>query len=111
MIARRGSTRVWHFAHRPGEHCGAPETALHQATKTAVYSGLKRAVETGSSYYAGFRCSRCRKGTMGDLAAGRPAIHIEYPVPGGARPDIAVVEPMARSECSRCDCPHMASSR
>jgi len=82
LVARLGTQRARHFAHRPGAACPltAPETALHFNAKTRLlalcgeaFGGVRRVVLLT-------RCPACRRpdprdlGALGDAAAAEGAV-------------------------------------
>ena len=44
MVAKQGSQRAWHFAHKPPLHgCDDPDRALHETAKALIVQGFTEA--------------------------------------------------------------------
>lgn len=60
MVAKRGSQRAWHFAHKPPlRGCGDPDRALHETAKALIVQGFAEAQTQDAEYRVGFSCRDC----------------------------------------------------
>lgn len=50
MVARQGKIRSWHYAHKAGQVCTAPETALHCAAKEVIVNAFQQALVNRKPY-------------------------------------------------------------
>jgi hypothetical protein len=71
VVARLGTQRARHFAHRPGSACPLtqPETALHHNAKERLLELCAAAFAGHLAVRLGARCPRCRREAPLDLAA------------------------------------------
>ncbi len=65
MIARQGTQRDWHFAHKNDIVSGtcSQETYLHNTAKTILYENIKTRIENNGNFYLKFNrpvvCGKC----------------------------------------------------
>ena len=60
MVARQGSQRAWHFAHKPPlRGCDDPDRALHETAKALIVQGFTEAQTQNAEYRVGFACGDC----------------------------------------------------
>lgn len=91
MVARQGSVKVWHYAHKPplGERCD-PDGALHEAAKAMIVQGFTEAQIAECEYRAGFRCSQCAEQTSTNVACPDGSIAVERTAVEGTRSDVVI---------------------
>lgn len=91
MVARRGTMRAWHFAHKPPlRECADPDGALHEAAKALIVQGFTDAQATCGEYRAGFACESCGSAASWNIAHRTRSIAVEQSVVEGTRSDIVV---------------------
>ena len=91
MVARRGSQRVWHFAHKPPtDGCADPDRALHEVAKGLIVQGFAAALEGGGEYRAGFACEDCDKEVAANVALQGRSVATERTVVEGTRSDVVI---------------------
>ena len=91
MVARRGTQRAWHFAHKPPVHeCADPDRALHETAKAIIWQGFTEAVTQRNEYHAGFCCEDCGTNTTWNIAKPGSSITPERTVVDRTRSDIVI---------------------
>lgn len=91
MVARQGSQRAWHFAHKPPlRGCDDPDRALHETAKALIVQGFTAALEAGAEYPAGFSCEDCGRDRSWNMALPARTISVERSVVEGTRSDVVV---------------------
>lgn len=92
LVAKLGSVRARHFAHRPGSTCALtrPETLLHLDAKERLLALCTRAFAGESRVTLRARCPACRREAPLDLAATGDAAVTEGAV-GALRADVLVL--------------------
>jgi hypothetical protein len=100
LVAKLGSARAHHFAHRPGSACSLtrPETALHLNAKQRLLTLCEEAFSGRRRVFAGARCPGCRREVPLDLADFGDAAAPEAPF-GALRFDVLL---------TRCGIPALA---
>lgn len=91
MVAKRGSQRAWHFAHKPPlRGCDDPDRALHETAKALIVQGFAEAQNQDAEYRVGFSCRDCGDDLSWNIA--RPETHIsaERTVVERTRSDVVV---------------------
>jgi predicted RNA-binding Zn-ribbon protein involved in translation (DUF1610 family) len=91
LVARLGTVRARHFAHRPGSTCPltAPETALHFNAKQRLLALCAEAFRGDRRVTLLTRCERCRRSDLSDLSVLGDGAVAEGAV-GGFRADVLV---------------------
>ena len=89
MIARQGTQRRWHFAHKtePTNNCGG-EGVLHQAAKSYVKQGFERAKEVGAPYNLTWSCSECGNEVVVDATRLFEGVALEHTLSREIRCDL-----------------------
>lgn len=91
MVARKGSKRAWHFAHKPPvQGCADPDWALHETAKALILQGFTAALEAGGEYRVGFSCEDCGRDSAWNTALPARSISVERSVVEGTRSDVVV---------------------
>ena len=94
MVARQGSQRAWHFAHKPPlSGCDDPDRALHEAAKALIVQGFTEAQNQDAEYCAGFSCQDCGEELSWSIARPATSISAERTVVEGTRSDVVVDRP------------------
>ena len=94
MVARQGSQRAWHFAHKPPiRGCDDPDRALHEAAKALIVQGFTEAQNQDAEYCAGFSCQDCGEELSWNIARPATSISAERTVVEGTRSDVVVDRP------------------
>ena len=76
MVARQGTQRAWHFAHKtPLRECADPDRALHETAKAMILQGFTEALTQRSEYRAGFCCEDCGTKATWNIARRRIKHH------------------------------------
>ena len=91
MMARQGSQRAWHFAHKPPlRGCDDPDRALHETAKALIVQGFTEAQAQSAEYHAGFACRDCGEELSWNMARPTTSISVERTVVAGTRSDVVV---------------------
>ena len=91
MVAKQGSKRAWHFAHKPPvQGCADPDRALHETAKALIVQGFTAALDEGAEYHAGFACEDCGRDRSWNIALPARSISAERAVVDGTRSDVVV---------------------
>ena len=91
MVARQGSQRAWHFAHKPPlSGCGDPDRALHEAAKALIVQSFTEAQNQNAEYRVGFACGDCGGEVSWDIARPETSISAERSVVERTRSDVVV---------------------
>ena len=91
MVARRGSQRAWHFAHKPPlRGCDEPDRALHETAKALIVQGFAEAQDQDAEYRVGFSCRDCGDDLSWNVARPETRISAERTVVEGTRSDVVV---------------------
>ena len=91
MVARQGSQRAWHFAHKPPlSGCGDPDRALHEAAKALIVQGFTEAQTNNAEYRVGLACRDCGGELSWNIAGPARSISVERTVVEGTRSDVVV---------------------
>ena len=91
MVARKGTQRAWHFAHKPPiSECANPDRALHETAKAMILQGFGDAVAQRGEYLAGFCCEVCRREATWNIARPGSAIGAERSMVKGTRSDVVI---------------------
>jgi hypothetical protein len=91
MVARKGTKRAWHFAHKPPlTDCAAPDRALHETAKAIIVQGFTEALTRRDEYRAGFCCQDCGTQATWNIAKPGAGITPERTVVEGTRSDIVI---------------------
>ncbi len=91
MVAKQGSKRAWHFAHKPpAQGCADPDRALHETAKALIVQGFNEALEAGAEYLVGFACEDCGRDRSWNIALPARRISVERGVVEGTRSDVVV---------------------
>ena len=91
MVARQGSKRAWHFAHKPPvQGCADPDRALHETAKALIVQGFTAALEEDTEYRVGFACEHCGRDCSWNVALPARSISVERSVVEGTRSDVVV---------------------
>ena len=91
MVARKGTKRAWHFAHKPPlSDCTDPDRALHETAKALILQGFTDALAQRGEYRAGFRCEYCATEATWNIAKPGSSITPEHTVVEGTRSDIVI---------------------
>ena len=91
MVARQGSQRVWHFAHKPPlSGCGDPDRALHETAKALIVQGFTEAQNQNAEYRVGFACGDCGGELSWNIVRPATSISAERSVVEGTRSDVVV---------------------
>ncbi len=91
MVARQGTKRAWHFAHKPPlSECADPDRALHEAAKAMVLQGFTAALADCGEYRAGFGCEDCGTDATWNIARPGSRITPEHAVVEGTRSDVVI---------------------
>lgn len=76
LVARRGSIRQWHFAHKVSA-CAIGEGLLHLTAKRLIAQRFRQAKANGEEYRLAFPCPACRHGNSADLTALATLVDVE----------------------------------
>ena len=91
MVARQGSQRAWHFAHKPPlRGCDDPDRALHETAKALIVQGFTEAQTQNAEYRVGFACGDCGGEVSWNIARPTTSISVERTVAEGTRSDVVV---------------------
>ena len=91
MVARQGSQRAWHFAHKPPlSGCGDLDRALHEAAKALIVQSFTEAQNQNAEYRVGFACGDCGGEVSWDIARPDTSISAERSVVERTRSDVVV---------------------
>ena len=91
MVARQGSQRVWHFAHKPPlSGCGDPDRALHETAKALIVQGFTEAQNQNAEYRVGFACGDCGGELSWNIVRPATSISAERSVVERTRSDVVV---------------------
>lgn len=91
MVARQGSKRAWHFAHKPPvQGCADPDGALHETAKALIVHGFTEALKAGAEYRVGFSCEDCGRDRSWNMALPARRISVERSIVEGTRSDVVV---------------------
>lgn len=91
MVAKRGSQRAWHFAHKPPlRGCGDSDRALHETAKALIVQGFAEAQNRDAEYRVGFSCRDCGDDLSWNIARPETRISAERTVVEGTRSDVVV---------------------
>ena len=91
MVAKQGSQRAWHFAHKPPlRGCDDPDRALHETAKAVIVQGFTDARNQNAEYHAGFSCRDCEGELSWNIASPARSIAAERTVVEGTRSDVVV---------------------
>ena len=91
MVAKQGSKRAWHFAHKPPvQGCADRDRALHETAKALIVQGFTAALEAGAEYHVGFSCEDCGQDRSWNMALPARSISVERSVVEGTRSDVVV---------------------
>ena len=91
MVAKQGSKRAWHFAHKPpAQGCADPNRALHETAKALIVQGFTAALDEGAEYHAGVACDDCGRSRSWNIALPARSVSVERAVAEGTRSDVVV---------------------
>lgn len=91
MVARQGTKRAWHFAHKPPlSECADPDRALHETAKAMILQGFTAALAGCGEYRAGFCCQDCGTDATWNIARPGSSITSEHAVVEGTRSDVVI---------------------
>lgn len=91
MVARKGTKRAWHFAHKPPlSECADPARALHETAKAMIVQGFTAALTRRGEYRAGFCCEDCGIPATWNIARPGSSITPECAIVEGTRSDIVI---------------------
>ena len=94
MVARKGTQRAWHFAHKPPvSECADPDRALHETAKAMILQGFAEAVTRRGEYRVGFCCGDCGTEVSWDMARQGSTITQERTVVESTRSDLVIERP------------------
>lgn len=94
MVARQGSIRQWHFAHKPPfDRCADPDKALHDTAMALIVQGFSDALERRGEYHLGCPCEECEGPVSGNAAIPGASIEAEKTILPGTRSDLVVNRP------------------
>ena len=91
LVAKRGSTRAWHFAHAPGSAPHGGEGWLHRYTKNIVADGIRRWLSEEEFLFK-IKCPSCRRWRYAKFEEQVASIEVEYRTPDGTISDIALLD-------------------
>ena len=91
MVARQGSQRAWHFAHKPPlRGCDDPDRALHETAKALIVQGFTEAQNQNAEYRVGFACGDCGGELSWNIVRPTASIAVERSIVEGTRSDVVV---------------------
>ena len=91
MVARQGSIRQWHFAHKPPfDRCANPDKALHDTAKALIVQGVGEALDRRGEYHLGCPCEECGKFVSWNAAIPGASVEAEKTIVPGTRSDLVV---------------------
>ncbi len=94
MVARQGSIRQWHFAHKPPfDRCTDPDKALHDTAKVLIMQGFSAALERREEYHLGCPCEECGRAVSGNAAVPGASVEAEKTIVPDTRSDLVVNRP------------------
>ena len=94
MVARQGSVRQWHFAHKPPfDRCADPDKALHDTAMALIVQGFSDALERRGEYHLGCPCEECGRAVSGNAALPGTCVEAEKTIVPGTRSDLVVNRP------------------
>ena len=94
MVARQGSKRQWHFAHKPPfDRCADPDKALHDTAKAVIVQGFSDALDRQGEYHLGCPCAECGRAVSRNVALPGVSVEAEKSIVPGTRSDLVVDQP------------------
>ena len=91
MVARQGTKRAWHFAHKPPlSECADPDRALHETAKAMILQGFTEALTDRGEYRTGFCCQDCGMEAAWNIARSGSSITPEHAVVEGTHSDVVI---------------------
>ena len=94
MVARKGTKRTWHFAHKPPiSECSDPDRALHETAKAMILQGFTEALTRLGEYRVGFCCGDCGTEVTWNIARPGSMIAPERTVVESTRSDLVIERP------------------
>ena len=94
MVAKQGSIRRWHFAHKPPfDRCADPDKALHDTAMALIMQGFSDALERRGEYHLGCPCEECGRAVSGNAAVPGACVEAEKTIVPGTRSDLVVNRP------------------